>query len=113
MSNTQPAFGTPEFGCICGYLLREDRDYCPIHGKEPLPQRPRISVGRTTPLWEEPTASTALSEIEQMVERAYFDGRITSGQRSLFLWAVRKSREAESSVRCSRCAQSLDGVEEL
>jgi hypothetical protein len=72
-----------------------------------------VSVGRTQPLWEEPSESTAVDEIWLMVERMYFDGRITWRQRGLFQWAARKSREVESPARCSRCAQSIDGVEEL
>jgi hypothetical protein len=106
--------------CLCGILLREDRDMCPAHGtaaqeakaREAQAAR-RVSVGRTRPLWEEPSESTAIDEIEQIVERAYFEGRITARQRGLFLWAVRKSREVESPARCSRCARSIDGVEEL
>jgi len=103
-SNTAPE-------CMCDILLREDREKCPVHGIKKLPRR--ISVGRTQPLWDEPSESRALDEIEQMVERAYYDRRITWQQRNLFRWAARKSREAESPARCSRCAQSLDGVEEL
>jgi hypothetical protein len=112
-SNTAPE-------CLCGVLLREDRDACPVHGtkaqeaKAREAQAPRkVSVGRTQPLWEEPSESTAVDEIWLMVERMYFDGRITWRQRGLFQWAARKSREVESPARCSRCAQSIDGVEEL
>jgi hypothetical protein len=101
--------------CECDILLREDRDMCPVHGtKAQEMQAPRrVSVGRTQPLWEEPSESTAVDEIWLMVERMYFDGRITWRQRGLFHWAARKSREVESPARCSRCAQSIDGVEEL
>ena len=106
--------------CECDVLLAEDRDMCPIHGTKAQEAKAReskaprrVSVGRTYPLWDEPTESTALGEIEQMVEQAYFDGRITRQQRGLFLWAVRKSREAETPRRCSRCTRSIDGVEEL
>lgn len=56
------------------------------------------------------TERPPLDEIWDMVERAYFDGQITSRQRGFFLWAVRKSREVESPARYSRC---IDGVEEL
>lgn len=91
--------------CECDILLREDRDMCPVHGKAAQEAKGREM---RVPRWV-----TALDEIEQMVERAYYDGRITWQQRSLFRWAARKSREAESPARCSRCAQSLDGVKEL
>jgi hypothetical protein len=109
-SNTAPE-------CLCGILLREDRDDCPVHGtKAQEMQAPRkVSVGRTQPLWDEPSVSDALDEIWQVVERMYFDGRITWRQRGLFQWAARKSREVESPARCSRYAQSTDGapIEEL
>lgn len=83
-------------GCTCkGIDFESD---CPVCG-------PLID-GMTT---ERP----ALDEICEMVERAYFDGRITWQQRGLFLWAVRKSREVASPARYSRCARSIDGVEEL
>ncbi len=48
-----------------------------------------------------------LDEIWEMVEQAYFDGRITWRQRGLFRWAAQKAQAVESPV------QSLDGVEEL
>jgi hypothetical protein len=59
------------------------------------------------------TERPALDEIGELVERAYYDGRITWQQRGLFQWAAQKSREAESPARCSRFARSIDGVEEL
>jgi hypothetical protein len=101
-----------ESECLCGILPHEDWDYCPVHGTEAQQakaqetQAPRrVSVARTRPLWDEPSESTAIEEIWQMVERAYFDGRITWQQRRLFQWAARKARETEP--------QRLDGVEEL
>ena len=106
--------------CECDVLLREDRDACPVHGtkaqqaKAQEARAPRkVCVGRTQPLWESPFESTAIGEIWEMVERMYFDGRITRQQRGFFRWAVRKAQEAESPARCSRCAQSIDGAEEL
>ena len=106
--------------CECDILLREDRDACPVHGIKAQEAKARevqaarrVSVGRTQPLWEEPSESTAVDEIWEMVERMYFDGRITRQQRGLFRWAVQKAQEVESPARCSRCAQSIDGVEEL
>lgn len=100
-SNTAPE-------CLCGILLREDRDTCPAHGKAAQEakarevQAPRrVSVGRTQPLWESPSESTAIDEISDTVERMYYDGRITWQQRRLFRWAARKAREAES--RCGQC----------
>ncbi|MFZ0799962.1 MAG: hypothetical protein WB781_15445 [Candidatus Sulfotelmatobacter sp.] len=100
--------------CLCDILLREDRDMCPVHGTEAQEAKARevqaariVSVGRTQPLWEEPSESTALDEIWEMVEQTYFDGRITWRQRGLFRWAAQKAQAVESPV------QSLDGVEEL
>jgi hypothetical protein len=107
-SNTAPE-------CMCDILLREDRDACPAHGTKAQEIRAprRVSVGRTQPLWDDPSESTALDAIWQMVESMYYAGRITWRQRGLFQWAVRKSLEVESPARCSRCAQSIDGVQEL
>jgi hypothetical protein len=106
--------------CECDVLLREDRDLCPVHGTKAQEAKARevqavrkVSVGRTQPLWESPSESTAIDEIWETVERMYFDGRITWQQRGLFLWAARTSREDESPAPCSRRAQSLEGVEEL
>ena len=95
---------------MCDILPQEDRDMRPVHGTEPQEKQapPRISVGRTRPLWEEPSESTAINEIWQTVERMYFDGRITWRQRGLFGWAVRKAREVES-----RRGQCGAGVQEL
>ena len=96
--------------CECDILLREDRDQCPAHGTDAQEAkareaqgRRRVSVGRTQPLWEEPSESTAIAEISEMVEQAYFDGRITSQQRGFFRWAVGKAKESES--RCDQCGE--------
>ena len=86
--------------CECDILLAEDRDLCPEHG---IRAQERKAREMRVPRWV-----TALDEIEQTVERAYCDARISRQQRSLFRWAARKAREAESPARCSRCAQSLD-----
>jgi hypothetical protein len=83
-------------GCTCKGIDYES--HCPVCG--PLIDRMK-------------TDGSALDDIRELVERMYFEGRITWRQRDLFRWAARKSREAESPARCSRCAQSLDGVEEL
>ena len=91
--------------CECDILLAEDRNLCPEHGRSAQAAKAREM---RVPRWV-----TAIDEIEQMVESLYYDGRITSQQRSLFRWAARKAREVESPAWCSRCAQSLDGVEEL
>ena len=87
--------------CLCGILPHEDWDDCPVHGTEAQEakareaQAPRtVSVGRTQPLWEEPSDCTAIDEIEQMVERAYFDGRITGEQRGAFPGGPCESRES-------------------
>jgi hypothetical protein len=89
--------------CLCGILLREDRDMCPAHGTaaQQAQAARRVSVGRTQPLWESPSEGTAIDEIWETVERLYFEARITSQQRRLFLWAARKAKESES--RCGHC----------
>lgn len=94
--------------CLCGILLREDRDVCPVHGTEAQEAKARevkaarkVSVGRTQPLWEEPSESTAIDELWGMVERMYYDGRITWQQRGFFRWAARKAQKTES--RCCQC----------
>ncbi len=97
-SNTAPE-------CYCGVLPHEDWDQCPAHGTAAQEAKAREM---RVPRWV-----AALDEIEQMVERAYYDGRITWQQRRLFRWAAQKAQEVESPARCSRCAQSIDGVEEL
>ncbi len=87
--------------CLCDILLREDRDECPVHGtaaqeanaREVQAAR-RVSVGRTQPLWEEPSESTAVDEIWETVERMYYEGRITWQQRRLFRWAAQKAKES-------------------
>jgi len=96
--------------CYCDVLPHEDWDQCPTHGtaaqeaKAQQAQAPRkVSVGRTQPLWEEPSETTAVDEIWLMVEKLYFDGRITSQQRRLFRWAVGKAKEDE--VRCGQCGE--------
>jgi hypothetical protein len=99
--------------CECDILLREDRDMCPAHGTKAQETKARevqaarrVSVGRTQPLWEEPSESTAIDEIWEAVERTYYDGRITSQQRNLFRWAARKAREAEA--RCGQCGAPVE-----
>ena len=99
--------------CYCDVLPSEDRDQCPVHGihaqeaqaKVEREQAARkVSVGRTQPLWDSPSESTAIDDIWEMVEQMYFDGRLTSQQRSLFQWAARKAKESES--RCTHCGAS-------
>jgi hypothetical protein len=94
--------------CLCGILLREDRDMCPAHGtaaQELKAQQAqaarRVSVGRTQPLWDSPSESSAIDELWEMVERMYYDGRITWQQRGFFRWAARKAQETKS--RCGHC----------
>jgi hypothetical protein len=106
--------------CQCGFLLHDDRFWCPVHGvktQEAKAQAEKasleVSVSRTPRLCESHSDVIGIDEIERMVERAYYEATITRQQRGLFRWAVRKAREAESPTRCSRCARSLGGVEEL
>jgi hypothetical protein len=102
-SNTAPE-------CYCDVLPHEDWDQCPTHGTKAQEAKAqhakeqahrRVSVGRTRPLWDSPSESTAIDEIWEAVERMYFDGRITSQQRGFFRWAARKAQETES--RCCQC----------
>jgi hypothetical protein len=88
-SNTEPH-------CICKGIDWERE--CPVCG--PLIDRKK-------------TERSPLDEIWEMVERMFYDGRITWTQRGLFLWAARKAREVESPERRGQSAQSIDGVEEL
>lgn len=106
--------------CECGILLHDDRYWCPVHGAKAQEAKAQaenasreVSVARTPPLWESPSDAKGIDGIERMIERAYYDATITRQQRSLFRWAVRKAREAESPTRCSRCARSINGIEEL
>jgi hypothetical protein len=102
---------TPE--CYCNVLPHEDWDECPVHGikaQEAAAQAEKasrkVSVGRTHPLWEKPSESTAIDEIWEKVEEAFFEGAITSQQRRLFLWAARKAKESES--RCTQCGAPVE-----
>ena len=81
--------------CECDILLREDRDLCPEHGR---PKRRRVSVGRTRPLFDVPT-DTALDSLETSVNGHYILGELTSDQRRIFNWAVRKCREMSRPYR--------------
>lgn len=89
--------------CQCGYLPREDRDYCTKHGtnaklqpqSEPETQtQPRrvVSVGRTRPLYDATAGSSALDKIEDIVNRAIMEGEFTIQQRGIMRWAIRKCR---------------------
>ena len=89
--------------CQCGYLPREDRDFCTKHGTnaEPQPQsepeaqtQPRrvVSVARTRPLYDATAGSSALDKIEDIVNRAIMEGEFTIQQRGIVRWAVRKCR---------------------
>lgn len=96
--------------CECDVLLREDWDQCPVHGTaaqeakaREAQGRRRVSVGRTQPLWESPSETTAIDEISETVEKMHCDGRITAQQRRLFRWAVGKAKETES--RCGLCGE--------
>ena len=64
--------------------------------------------------WSHPTSlgfaqhSTAIDEMWETVEQAYFEGRITSQQRGLFRWAAQKAKEAESrGTHCGAPVQNL------
>jgi hypothetical protein len=96
--------------CQCGYLPREDRDYCTKHGtnakpqpqSEPEPQpQPRrvVSVGRTRPLYDVTAGSSALDKIEDIVNRAIMEGEFTTRQRGIMCWAIRKCRSIMTESR--------------
>jgi hypothetical protein len=98
--------------CQCGYLPREDRDYCTKHGTnakpqpqsepEPKPQlQPRrvVSVGRTRPLYDVSSGCSTLDKIEDILNRAIMDGEFTIQQRNIMRWALRKCRSIVTELR--------------
>jgi hypothetical protein len=98
--------------CQCGYLPREDRDYCTKHGtnaklqpqSEPEPEtqtQPQrvVSVARTRPLYEATAGSSALDKIEDIVNRAIMEGEFTIQQRGIMRWAIRKCRSIMTKLR--------------
>ena len=96
--------------CQCGYLPREDRDFCTKHGtnakpqsdpepeKQPQPRRV-VSVGRTRPLYDITAGSSALDKIEDIVNRAIMEGEFTIDQRGIMRWAIRKCRSIMTKLR--------------
>lgn len=103
--------------CQCGYLPREDRDYCTAHGSnakpqpqsktqpEPQTQLRRISVGRTQPLHDVSSGSSALDKIEDIVNRADFASELTRRQCGIIRWAIRKCRSIMEA--CADFGESL------
>jgi hypothetical protein len=98
--------------CQCGYLPKEDRDYCTKHGTNAKPQpqsepeletppQPRrgVSVGRTRPLYDVTAGSSALDKIEDIVNRAIMEGEFTVQQRNIMRWALRKCRSIVTEIR--------------
>jgi hypothetical protein len=93
----------PREECQCGYLPREDRDFCTKHGTnaklqpqsepetQPQPRRV-VSVARTRPLYDASAGSSALDKIEDIVNRAIMEGEFTIQQRGIMRWAIRKCR---------------------
>jgi hypothetical protein len=86
-SNTAPE-------CMCGILPREDRDDCPEHGTktQPVHAPRRVSVGRTQPLYDVSSYSSALAKIENIVNRAMMNGEFNNSQIGIMMWAIRKCR---------------------
>lgn len=96
--------------CQCGYLPREDRDYCTKHGTnanlrlqsepetQPQPRRV-VSVARTRPLYDATAGSSALDKIEDIVNRAIMEGEFTIQQRGIMRWALRKCRSIMTKLR--------------
>ncbi len=100
----------PSEECQCGYLPKEDRNYCTKHGtnaklqpqSEPETQpQPRrfVSVGRTRPLYDATAGSSALDKIEDIVNRAIMEGEFTIQQRGIMRWAIRKCRSIMTELR--------------
>ena len=92
--------------CQCGYLPREDRDYCTKHGTNAEPQtqsepQPRrvISVGRTRPLYDVSSGCSTLDKIEDIMNRANMEGEFTVQQRGVMRWALRKCRSIATELR--------------
>jgi hypothetical protein len=96
--------------CQCGYLPREDRDYCTKHGtnakSQPQPEpetqpQPRrvVSIGRTRPLYDVSSGCSTLDKIEDTVNRAIMDGEFTIQQRNIMCWALRKCRSIATELR--------------
>ena len=98
--------------CQCGYLPREDRDFCTKHGTNAKPQpqsepepetqtQPRrvVNVARTRPLFDATAGSSALDKIEDIVNRAIMEGEFTIQQRGIMRWAIRKCRSIMTKLR--------------
>lgn len=96
--------------CQCGYLPKEDRDYCTKHGANAKPQsdpepekqpqsRRVVSVGRIQPLYDVTAGSSALDKIEDIVNRAEMDGELTRRQLGALRWAIRKCRSIMTKLR--------------
>lgn len=68
---------------------------CPEHG---TPKRRRVSVSRTSPLFDVPT-DTVLDSLETSVNEHYMLGELTSDQRRIFNWAIRTCREISRTYR--------------
>ena len=96
--------------CQCGYLPKEDRDYCTKHGTnaklqpqsepETQPQSRRVvSVARMRPLYDATAGSSALDKIEDIVNRAIMEGEFTIQQRGIMRWALRKCRSIMTKLR--------------
>lgn len=83
---------TASFGGLCTCKGIDYESDCPICGPPIDPMK---------------TERPPLDEIWEMVERMFYDGRITWRQRGLFGWAARKAREVESP---ERRGQSIDGI---
>lgn len=75
--------------CMCDVLPAEDRDKCPEHGTQKT--RP-VSVGRTQPLWDVHSCSSALDKIEKIVDETMLAGEFSNRQLSIMRWAVGKCR---------------------
>jgi hypothetical protein len=103
--------------CECGYLSREDRDYCTAHGlnakpqpqsksqPEPQTQPRRLSIGRTQPLYGISSGSSALDKIEDIVNRADFASDLTRRQCGIIRWVIRKCRRIMEA--CADFGESL------
>lgn len=93
--------------CQCGYLPREDRDYCTMHGTnakrppepEPQQQPKRISVARTRLLHDISSGNSRLDRIEEIVNQGIVEGDFTVRQCNIMRWALRTCRKVAEEIR--------------
>jgi hypothetical protein len=73
--------------CYCDMLPCEDWDHCEACN----PKHPRVSVGRTHPLYDIDDGDP-LDRIELISDTAYWNHEFNWHQRNVMRWAIRKCR---------------------